>query len=125
MHEYSIARSILETVVAEREQRRLGPIAWVEIALGEFSGIEPLQLQSAYADLSREILGDHSALRIQVAPLRGQCQRCLHEFLVNDFRFQCPACSHSDVRIVSGEELRIVSVCAQQNQSEPCLPSSQ
>lgn len=115
MHEYSLARSILETIVAERNQRQLGPIARVEIELGEFSGIEPVQLESAYAELSEEILGDRSELRIQTVPLRGQCQHCRHEFLIEEFRFQCPSCSGSDVQLVSGEELRILSVSARQN----------
>lgn len=115
MHEYSLARSILETIAAERDRRQMGAIAEVEIELGEFSGIEPLQLQTAYADLSPEILGDRSELHIQTVPLRGQCQHCRHEFLIEDFQFQCPACSRGEVRLVSGEELRILSVRTQQN----------
>lgn len=124
MHEYSIARSILETVLAVRNERRLGLIQRVVIELGEFSGVEPLQLESAYADLSPEILGHRSEIQIQTVPLRGQCSHCLCEFHIEDFRFQCPACSCRDVQIVSGEELRILSVCTQQNESEPCLPTS-
>lgn len=123
MHEYSIARSILETVVAVRDQRRLGTIVRVEIELGEFSGVEPLQLHSAFAELSLEMLGNRSEIGIQTVPLRGQCGHCRHEFPVEDFRFQCPACTHNDVQIVSGEELRILSVGTQQKGSEPCLPS--
>lgn len=123
MHEYSLARSILETIFTIRNQRQLGPIQQVEIELGEFSGVEPLQLQSAYVELSPEILGYRSEMRIQTVPLRGQCPHCKHQFLIKDFRFECPTCSYSDVQIVSGEELRILSVCTQQNESESCLPS--
>lgn len=123
MHEYSIARSILETVADERDRRQLGPIAVVEIELGEFSGIEPLQLQAAYTDLSPEILGRCSELRIQNVPLRGQCRHCLYEFLIEHFQFRCPVCSRNDVLIVTGEELRILSVSAQCEESNPCLPA--
>lgn len=111
MHEYSIARSILETVAAVRAQRQLGPVAQVDVELGEFSGVEPVQLKSAYADLSPEILGNHSELRLLLVPLRGICQCCQHEFLIVNFQFRCPECDRSEVKILSGEELRIASIC--------------
>lgn len=119
MHEYSLARNILETVSAERAVRQLGPISQIDLELGEFSGVEILQLRSALADLSPAMLGNQPEVCVQVVPLMGSCQACRHEFLINNFRFQCPECACCEVTILSGEELRIVSICVHQEASIP------
>lgn len=119
MHEYSLARNILETVSAERAERQLGPISRIDLELGEFSGVEILQLQSALDDLSPTMLGNQPEVCIHMVPLRGSCQACRHEFLIGNFRFQCPECACCDVAILSGEELRIVSICVLQESNIP------
>jgi len=119
VHEYSIARSILESVVSVQHQEQLGSIPQVDVELGEFSGVEPVQLQAAYAALSLEILGYPSEMQIQIVRLRGRCGRCQDEFVIENFQFHCPACSSNDVQIVSGDELRILAVSTLSQESEP------
>ncbi len=119
MHEYSIARSILETVVSVQHQQQPRSIPQVDVELGEFSGVEPVQLEAAYADLSREMLGYPSKMRIQMVRLRGRCECCENEFVIENFRFHCPACASNEVQILSGDDLRILAVSLQSQEGEP------
>ncbi len=110
MHEYSLVRALLGEVREVRRERRLGPIARVTIEIGEFSGVEPVLLESAFADLCVESLGQSAELIYRVIPLTAECSTCREEFHVTEFKFRCPLCRGSDVRVVRGEEIRLVSL---------------
>jgi hydrogenase nickel incorporation protein HypA/HybF len=43
-------------------------------------------------------------------PLQARCARCERTFPVESFRFVCPHCGDTSVKIVSGEELLLESV---------------
>ena len=117
MHETALARSILQTVRGLQAERNLGQIQRVELELGEFSGVEPLQLQTAFEELSSDILGQPTELVLHLVPLTGRCQNCQQEFRIEAFRFVCPHCTGSNVQVIGGEELRILSVRVEQEEA--------
>lgn len=110
VHEYSLARAILETAADIGRQRQLGPIQQVTIELGEFSGVEPLQLQAAFVELSTERWGHPAELDVHTVPLWGRCRGCQAEFAILDFCFQCPHCQQGDVEVIRGEELQLIAL---------------
>lgn len=117
MHETALARSILQTVQVLQAERNLGQIQRVELELGEFSGVEPLQLKSAFEAQSGSLLGSPAELVLHLVPLTGRCQNCEQEFRIVAFRFVCPHCTGSDVQVIGGEELRILSVRVEQEEA--------
>lgn len=112
MHEHSLARAVLHEVQAVAAQRQLGRIAAVTVDVGEFSGVEPVLLQSALIELSEPSLGIVE-FRLHVVPLEAECLSCHAAFRVMDFRFRCPRCDSDNVQIVRGEELTLQSVTAE------------
>jgi hydrogenase nickel incorporation protein HypA/HybF len=119
MHERSLARAILHAAVAAAQERRPGRLAAVSIAVGEFSGVEPVLLQSAWDEESAQLLGGAVEFQMQVVPLEAECQSCRQVFRVNGFHFRCPLCDNADVQIVRGEELTLQSVTVEAAEGNP------
>lgn len=109
MHEMSIARAIYRQIEhAEQEQKGLQPIA-CEVEIGPLSGIEPLCLQTAFADLMNEV-GRVIELTIQEVPLQGRCRDCDVESSIEGFQFTCPACGGLRMQITSGDQIQLLSI---------------
>ena len=107
-----------EEIVQSRGNPGLGLFFWVARRLtgrtlreiGEFAGIEPLLLQSAFDDMAPDVLHPTVTLNWQTAPLRARCTACQDEFPIERFSFVCTQCAGRDVQILSGEQLILVSV---------------
>ena len=109
MHEMSIARAIYRQIeLAEQEQNGMQPIA-CEVEVGPLSGIEPLCLQAAFADLMNEV-GRMIGLSIQEIPLRGRCSDCHTESSIDGFQFNCSMCGGPRMQVTSGDQVQLVSI---------------
>ena len=113
MHERSIVKLIIDQVQEEIANRSLGRLLEIQLEIGEFSGVEPRLVESAFAEMASEVWEDSVQLAVRVTPLVAVCQACDCEFRIQNFRFECPECAAKDVRVVSGEEIRIVELRAE------------
>jgi hydrogenase nickel incorporation protein HypA/HybF len=110
MHERSLVAGLLDQIVREIAPRDPRRVQAVTLEIGEFAGVEPLLLASAFEELAPTVLSPEVRLDWRTVPLRACCESCVQEFSVSQFRFVCPACGASRVRVVAGEELLLVSV---------------
>ncbi|MEI8018970.1 MAG: hydrogenase maturation nickel metallochaperone HypA [Schlesneria sp.] len=113
MHERSLVKGLIEQVLEEGRNRRLSQIHEIRISIGEFSGVEPLLVKSAFDEMAGEYWLTPVQLAIEVIPLSAICLACQSSFCVTDFRFVCPKCGGSEVKVTGGEELRLVSLRAE------------
>ena len=113
MHERSLVQTLIHQIDDELQARGLRRLREVHLEIGEFAGVEPLLLESAF----EEMTANHwpAAVRPQwkSVPLTARCQNCALEFHVARFRFVCPVCGHRQVDIIAGEELKLVSLQAE------------
>ena len=112
MHERSLVRGLLALVRDEACRRGVGRVHGVRIDVGEFSGVEPPLVRSAFEELAPDFLGNVTVLDMRTTPLRARCRGCGWEFAIERFRFLCPACG-GDVDVIAGEEFRLVSITAE------------
>jgi hydrogenase nickel incorporation protein HypA/HybF len=110
MHEYSLARALLEHVHAQQVRQSARRVAAVKVTVGEFAGVDAELLELAFRDLAIGTPAEGADVSISRVPLEARCQKCGHEFEIQRFRFVCPNCSTADVRIIRGEELMLESV---------------
>ncbi|MFL6160586.1 MAG: hydrogenase maturation nickel metallochaperone HypA [Jatrophihabitantaceae bacterium] len=106
MHELTIAESIVEAVRARIGERR---VSQVRLQIGQLSGVSVDSLRFCF-DLA--VLGttlDGARLDIEERAGRARCAGCEQDFGVSDLILLCP-CGSADVRILEGDELRIMSV---------------
>ena len=106
MHELAIAESVVETITARTGERS---VRAVRLEVGRLSGVSADSLRFCFELATADTPVDGAALVIDEPPGRARCVTCGEQFLVDEPILLC-ACGSSDVRVLAGEELRIVSV---------------
>ena len=106
MHELAIAESVLETITARVGDRE---VREVRLEVGRLSGVSADSLRFCFSLAAEGTVVSGAALDIVEPPGRGRCSSCGEEFLVLDPFLLC-ACGSADVRVLGGDELRILSV---------------
>ena len=106
MHELAIAQGVIDQVTERLPGDR---VARVCLEIGSLSGVVADSLLFCF-DLAAEgtnLAG--ASLEISEAAARCHCQECGREFTPDGLLPLCP-CGSADVRVLSGEDLRITSV---------------
>jgi hydrogenase nickel incorporation protein HypA/HybF len=106
MHELAIAESVVETVTARTGDRI---VRGIRLEIGRLSGISADSLRFCFELAAADTSVDGAQLVIDEPVGRAHCISCGEEFVVDDPILLC-ACGSADVRILAGEELRILSV---------------
>jgi hydrogenase nickel incorporation protein HypA/HybF len=106
MHELAIAESVLETITARTGTRTVRGVC---LEIGRLSGVSVDSLRFCFELAAAGTGVDGAELEILEPAGRARCGTCSEEFVLEDRILLC-ACGSSDVRVLAGEELRIVSV---------------
>lgn len=110
MHELSLINYLLRLVDREAIKAGGGRVTRVRVLAGEFSGVEPALLQSAFRIAAPTTSSRDASLEIQVVPLEAECRDCEKRTRVVDFRFVCAQCGSNQIDVLSGEELLLESI---------------
>lgn len=106
MHELAIAQGIIDTVTDRLPGSR---VSLVSLEVGPLSGVVADSLRFCF-DLATEGTGLAGArLEIHEPPARCRCRLCDGEFSADGPVPLC-ACGSADVTVLSGQDLRIISV---------------
>jgi hydrogenase nickel incorporation protein HypA/HybF len=109
MHEMSIAQAIYRQIKRTESEHPGMKVVSGEVEVGPLSGVEPLLLQLAFADLMGE-LGREIKLDICEVPLKIRCLECAVESDLEAFRFLCSGCGSVHVQVISGDQIEIRQV---------------
>jgi len=110
MHERSLVHSLIGQIDEELQRRGLSRLQEVRLEIGEFAGIEPLLLAMAFEEIAAEHWSEPVKLHWSLVPLQAKCRNCATEFAVSQFQFVCPKCEARTVDVISGEDLKLVSL---------------
>jgi hydrogenase nickel incorporation protein HypA/HybF len=110
MHERSLVRALLRQVEGIAEQHAGDRVVSIRVRIGEFAGVEPDLLITAFDDLVQDTPLCGAALDLQRVPLTAVCDQCGHQFRVERFNFQCDRCGSLRLSLRGGEELLLDSV---------------
>jgi hydrogenase nickel incorporation protein HypA/HybF len=110
MHERSLVQSLLRQVQALAADYPASRVVAVRVRIGEFSGVEPELLCSAYDHLVENTAVRGATLTVERVPLEASCDQCGKLFAVEHYHFQCPVCGSLKVTIRGGEELLLDSI---------------
>ncbi len=111
MHEMSIALEIIEIVKASLPPEP--PVVRVErvnLQVGKMSAIVPRSLHFCYEIAVRDTPLAGSRLEIEEVPVVARCNGCGCDWVLESPAFKCPECGGTDIEILSGRELDIVSI---------------
>jgi hydrogenase nickel incorporation protein HypA/HybF len=110
MHETSIAKRLLTQVLRLAVEHTAVTVDAVTVHIGEFAGIEPALLGSAFSQLAVGTIAAGASIEMRIVPLTVRCAACQREFAPDGFRFQCEYCPGAEVEITAGEELVLDNV---------------
>jgi hydrogenase nickel incorporation protein HypA/HybF len=110
MHERSLVRALLRQVQQVADENSGGQVRSIRVRIGEFSGVEPELLASAYSDLIQDTRLCNATLDLEQVALVGVCDQCGNQFRIERFSFQCDRCGSLQITLRGGEELLLESV---------------
>lgn len=114
MHERSLVKVLIEQVIDEARLRQLNGIHEIHVEIGEFAGVEPTLVELAFTEMALDYWNHPVQLVITVVPLTATCLACGHSCRIEQFVFRCSRCDSGNLRVTSGEEIRLVSLRAEQ-----------
>ena len=110
MHELSVCQASISAAEAVACQHGARKVARVRLMVGPLSGVEPALLQRAFPVAAGDTLLAGATLAIDIAPLRIECTACGACSDAQPNQLVCSACGDWHTRLLSGEELILVSV---------------
>ena len=117
MHERSLVRALLRQVQTVADENAAARVVSIRVRIGEFSGVEPELLCSAYEDMVQDTPLRGVELKMKRVPLDAVCEQCGHQFRIERFRFECDKCGSPKLLLRGGEELLLESVTLEDAQS--------
>jgi hydrogenase nickel incorporation protein HypA/HybF len=120
MHEFSLAQSVLETVISVAREQKVKRIKKVVLKFGIFALVQEDQFRFCFDLIKTDSdLTAKSELEVIWVPGELQCESCAfkgkiehssqeHNYLAPIF--QCPVCQSYSTKIISGTETIIDSI---------------
>jgi hydrogenase nickel incorporation protein HypA/HybF len=110
VHELSVCQALIGQVETVARERGATAVKSVLVRLGPLSGVEAMLLQQAYPLASAGTVAEASRLLIEPAPIRVRCATCGAETEAEPNRLICATCGDYHTRLVSGDEMLLMSV---------------
>ena len=110
MHELSIARSIVELVEEQADNRGASVVEELELEIGHLSGVEIQTLEFALDSAIKGSKLEKARIIRHYIEGEGQCSDCETIFPMNALFSPCPHCGSYLVKILKGKELRGKSI---------------
>jgi hydrogenase nickel incorporation protein HypA/HybF len=114
MHERSLIKALLRQIEDIAARHPGSSVQSVRVRIGEFSGVEPALLASAFDDLVQDTPFRDASLDLTQVPLEGLCELCGSRFRIERFDFQCVQCGSVRLTLCGGEEMLLESVAMEE-----------
>ncbi|GAB2634961.1 hydrogenase maturation nickel metallochaperone HypA [Prescottella soli] len=106
MHEMAITQSVVDAVCERAAGRSVHSI---RLQVGRLCAVVPDAMQFCFELVTEGTVAEGARLDIEEPPGRAHCRDCGADFPLHDLVLLCP-CGSADVEILSGRELRIMSM---------------
>jgi hydrogenase nickel incorporation protein HypA/HybF len=105
MHELSIAESILNAVSAEVALHPGTRATRVGVKIGSMAAVDADSLQFCFDSIVTGSDWEPLTLVTTIIPAERLCLGCSHQFVVEHFQPDCPACGSANTQSLGGDEL--------------------
>jgi hydrogenase nickel incorporation protein HypA/HybF len=106
MHELAIAESVIEAITDRTGER---PVTRVVLEVGPLSGVSSSSLSFCFELATEGTSLAGARLDIEAPIGKGHCLSCDTDFQLAALTLLCP-CGSSNVVVLSGDQLRVLSV---------------
>ena len=112
MHEMSIMQSVLDAAFTALEQSEQTRITEIMLTVGEQTDIQEIPLNFAFEALKQGTPARNAKLNVTVLGTSSKCNECDTDFDHDRFTMICPDCDSIDLQLLSGKELHIDGMIA-------------
>ena len=110
MHEMGITQGILEASFDAAEKAGATRITEIRITVGELTEIQEFALDFAFQALTPDTMAEGATLIVTTVTPSSRCRDCGLEYEHDRFQMLCPDCGSFNVEPLTGRELRIDSI---------------
>lgn len=110
VHEFSIAQTIVQAVLAELKKVQPSRLVRARIVAGRLHQLVPNNLTFAYKVLTKDTPAAGSFLSIRRVPITAECRQCHWRGAIRGALFVCGRCQAGDIEITRGKELYLDSI---------------
>lgn len=104
MHEFSIAKSIIETALTEAEKHNGKRIGTLSVKLSRLSHITPDSLEFCLRAAATGTIAGKARVEIELFDPTVRCRQCGHTFFFQDSEPFCPQCRSKKLKMVDVSE---------------------
>ena len=110
MHELAVCQGLMGQLeqIARREQAER--ITRIVLSIGPLSGVEASLLKDAFPIAAAGTVAEDAVLDVQGQAVKVKCLSCGAESEATANRLLCAACGDYRTRLVSGDEMMLMSV---------------
>jgi hydrogenase nickel incorporation protein HypA/HybF len=108
MHELGIAEAVLNVIRTEAARFPDARPAKAGLRIGELAAVDGEALRFCFEAIVRATEFESVQLEIERCPRRQKCLECRSEFVVQEYKLQCPKCGSEHNECVGGDELELV-----------------
>ncbi len=110
MHEFAIARDLLE--VTSEEARRAGAVRVnaVFVRIGEMRMIDAQLIREAWSAACEGTICEGAQLHLETCPTSVECPNCGRRTRIDDWTGRCTTCASDSSRVVGGDELEMTRI---------------
>ena len=113
MHEFSIARAMVEAACSEARRVGSDRVTRVVCRIGSLRQVDDRLMREAF-DIARNGTACATAeLTIERTNMEAACPRCRVRFAVRDWDWDCPTCGMLGEDAAGGDELELISLDAE------------
>jgi hydrogenase nickel incorporation protein HypA/HybF len=113
MHEFSIARSIVDVATAEAERVGARRVKRLNCRIGEMCQVDGRLISEAFDIACRGTICEDAELQIETTHMHAVCPQCWRRFEVHNWNWTCPHCGVEGEKLDGGDELELVSIEAE------------
>ena len=110
MHEYSIVQSLLDSCEEHARTNNSKKVTKVIIKIGVLSGVEPDLLQTAFDTFKEKTVCENAEFIINHQKVIIACLSCGKESTLEKNEFLCPSCQSSQIKVIDGEDMYLMSL---------------
>ncbi len=110
MHEYSIVQALIDQCEAHAKAHNSTKITKVVTKIGKLSGVEPHLLETAFETFKEQTVCDGAEFVMHLQDLKLYCNACQKESEQSESRYQCLHCQSTDVSVIDGEEMYLMTL---------------
>lgn len=113
MHEFSLAKDIIEIIEQSVRQNNKQKVISVELEIGMLSGVEIPALETALEALTQNTMLSNAVFEKKIVHGLALCNGCKTEFQLSDIFSLCPSCRSYHKSILQGKEFNVLTIEAE------------